>query len=44
METADFIRLNEGQAAGGGKRFANPRNAAGGSLRQLDVAVTAGGR
>ena len=42
METADFIRLNESQAESGGKRFANPRNAAGGSLRQLDVAVTAG--
>ena len=38
---AEFLRLNEAQAASGGKVFANPRNAAAGSLRQLDVSVTA---
>jgi DNA ligase (NAD+) len=42
MTRADFAALNEAQAAKGGKTFANPRNAAAGSLRQLDPAVTAG--
>jgi len=41
MNRADFLALNEAQAAQGGKVFANPRNAAAGSLRQLDPAVTA---
>ncbi len=42
MTDEDFLRLNEQQERTGGKRFANPRNAAAGSLRQLDPAVTAG--
>ena len=40
MSHADFAALNERQEAEGGKIFANPRNAAAGSLRQLDPEMT----
>jgi DNA ligase (NAD+) len=41
MRRDEFRKLNERQEAAGEKVFANPRNAAAGSLRQLDASVTA---
>lgn len=41
MSKTDFAELNTRQEESGGKVFANPRNAAAGSLRQKDATVTA---
>lgn len=41
MTDEGFLKLNDQQQAIGGKIFANPRNAAAGSVRQLDSSITA---
>ena len=42
MDRAEFMKLNERRVEKGQPIFANPRNAAAGSLRQLDPKITAG--
>ncbi len=41
MTRSGFVELNRGLEEEGGKTFVNPRNAAAGSLRQLDPKITA---
>ena len=41
LDRSDFLEMNDQQVALGAKEFANPRNAAAGSLRQKDPAATA---
>jgi DNA ligase (NAD+) len=42
VDKADFVAFNERQEAQGERTYANPRNFASGSLRQLDSSITAG--
>ena len=42
LPTKDFLKLNEVQKSSGGQIYANPRNIAAGSIRQLDSKITAG--